>query len=192
MPGLRTTLVLCVAALAACASTPAPTGPAAARLYLDPRTAATITMAGQPFVFAREHTALAVNARDYISLTAIDVNRAGRHALYWWGYTWSTIDRRGDPGEAAAASDWVLVADGRQIALRATTQPPIELGISRPPSPLPVRDARQLLFVADAEDLEYLGSAAQLSLQSTDGSSVFPLWKGAGNELKALLERLGR
>ena len=59
--------------LAGCASEQ-PAGP---REYLDERTAATITVAGESMVFAYDRPDLGVNARDYVTLTAVDVNTAG-------------------------------------------------------------------------------------------------------------------
>ena len=73
----------------------------------------------RPLVFARERPSLAVNARDYISLVAVDVNRGGQHQLYWYGYVWTTIDDGGQLAAAARRAEWLLLADTRPIAAAA-------------------------------------------------------------------------
>ena len=59
-------------------------------------------MAPGSLVFARERPELAVHARDYITLVPLDVNRMGKHSLYFYVYVWSTIDKRGLPANEAA------------------------------------------------------------------------------------------
>jgi hypothetical protein len=163
-----------------------------ARQYLDQRSAATITTMSRPFVFARERPSLAVNARDYISIVAIDVNRGGRHELYWYGYDWSTIDHRAEDLPAADAARWLLVADGRPIALQPAAEPPEQVGIARAPLAPPARNARLILFGADRDELSYVAAAGELSLQRADGSDTFFLWRDARTQLRALLERMAR
>ena len=104
---------LIVAATAAVTS-PAAFGAELVREYLDEKTAATITVTSASMIFARERPELAVNARDYISLAALEVNRAGTRSYYWFAYVWSTIDRRDDTPLLIESDELVLMADGRR------------------------------------------------------------------------------
>ena len=167
-------------------------GPAT-RQYLDRRTGATITVATRELVFARLRTAYAVNARDYVSLVAVDVNRGGRHSLYWWGYLWSTIDdgRTGNPAATATSEPrWVLLADGRPIVLQPAPAPAAELGLGELPLARPVRHARAVLFVADAEMLDYVSRSTAVRVQTEDGSGVLEIWRDARTELRAFVGAL--
>jgi hypothetical protein len=165
----------------------------AVRSYLDQTTAATITVAVQTFVFARERTDLAVNARDYISLVPIEVNRSGQRAYYWFGYAWSTIDRRDQNPIVTASDELVLVADGRPIRLQRATTPSRELGLATPPTPSPARAAVAVLCPTDAEILNYVGAAAELHVQlirDGQGEDFLP-WRDARAALNAFVSTLG-
>src|SRR5205085_7065875 len=63
------------------------------REYLDEDTAATVTVVGEPLVFAYAIPALAANQRDYVTLAAAAVNRNGKVSYVLIAYFWSTIDR---------------------------------------------------------------------------------------------------
>ncbi len=161
---------------------------AGARHYLDRQTGATITTMDRPLVFARERSSLAVNARDYISLVAIDVNRGGQHQLYWYGYLWTTIDDGGQLSAEAPTTDWLLLADARPIELRRVSTAPRDLGVADPPLAAPVRNATQLMFSADAEALAYLGVASSLALRCA--GTDYTLWRDARENLKGFLGQL--
>lgn len=169
-------LALAVAGLAGCATLPDDEP----REYLDSRTAATITVGGPALVFARERPELAVNARDYVTLVPIDVNRAGTHTQYYYGYLWSTIDkRRADASaEAVPASRLDLVADGRRIALRPHAGPLRELGLGDEPLPPPSRSAEVLVAPTTREVQSFVADATELRAVATvSGSSEqFELW----------------
>ena len=87
--------------------------------YLDEDTAATITVVGEPLVFAYARRDLAANARDYVTLAAAAVNRAGKVSYVIIGYNWSTVDPRLRPDPLPAAEPLVLQADDRRIAAHA-------------------------------------------------------------------------
>lgn len=163
------------------------------RSYLDETTAATITLAVDTFVFARERTDLAVNARDYVSLVPIEVNRAGDRTYYWSAYVWSTIDRReGDP-IVTQSDEFVLMADGRPIRLQRDTRLPRQLGIAALPTPFPVRAAVAVLFPTDPEILSYVGAATDLRMQRIRNGQdeEFSLWRDARQALRSFVGALG-
>jgi hypothetical protein len=169
----------------------AQTRTAATRTYLDRQTGATITTMERPFVFARERPSLAVNARDYISLVAVEVNLAGERHLYWYGYIWTTIDDGSALATMAHEAEWLLLADVRPVALHDAGAMPRALGIATPPLSAPVRHATAVVFHADADVLDYVAGAGSLSVHAAD-SAEFPLWRDARDELAAFLGRLSR
>lgn len=165
---------------------------AAVREYLDEKTAATVTVTDSSFVFARERTDLAVNARDYLSLAAIEVNRVGQRAYFWSGYVWSTIDRRDRAPVFDPKATLVLLADGRPIPLTADGRSSREVGIGRAPTPVPARSATAVLFATDPETLAFVSQASELSvlLVREGASESLTLWRDARQPLVAFLRHL--
>jgi hypothetical protein len=161
--------------------------------YLDEQTAATVTTALEPLVFARERSDLAVNARDYVSLVPIEVNRSGVRRYYWFGYLWSTIDRRNGETPLAQGDQLVLLADGRPIALPAAASSMRELGIARPPLKRPGRAAVALLLQADPDSVTFAGHAAELSLTliRNGQNQDFELWRDEREDVTAFVTYLG-
>lgn len=186
-PGhLRATAFASIAlALGACAARP-PDGP---REYLDEISAATVTVAPGSLVFARERPELAVHARDYITVVPLDVNRAGSHALYFYVYLWSTIDKRGIEHRDTAIGGIHLLADGRRIPLVPTQATARELGLAQPPVRAPSDSAELLIVPTDRETLEFVSRAIDLGavLRRDGGDDRYHLWSGRGDSIVALL-----
>lgn len=170
-------LVVAMVALAAggCASQP----PDSVRQYLDERSAATVTVAAGSLVFARDRPELAVHARDYLTLVPVDVNRGGKHVLYFYGYIWSTIDKRRLPAADDRTGQFELVADGRRIPLVAVKAGPRDLGLAQRPVPAPADSAELLIAITNRETLEFLAAAATIHAAAQhDGiSDRYDLWK---------------
>ncbi len=168
-----------------------------ARQYQDEATAVTVTTTVEPLVLAREVSLLAVNARDYLSLFPVEVNRAGQRRYYLFGYSWSTIDRRGDARAAVAGEvAFNLRADDRDIVLKMAEREFQSAALSALPVPAPVPAARPLLFPVDRATLLFVGTARVLSAHSGDAPATAPvepyrLWKRPGGGLNAFLERIG-
>jgi hypothetical protein len=179
-------LVVVVVALAAgaCASPPSD-GP---RQYLDEKSAATVTVAREALVFARDRPELAVHARDYLTLVPIDVNRMGTHEVYFYGYVWSTIDKRGSGYLRDGVAGFEIIADGRRIPLVPVNATPRELGLVEPPLRAPSASARLLIARTDRETLAIVTNAGELSAaELNDGlSEPYVLWSGSPGALLAL------
>jgi hypothetical protein len=163
-------------AVGACASPPTG-GP---RQYLDKKSAATVTVASEALVFARDRPELAVHARDYLTLVPVDVNRMGTHVLYFYGYAWSTIDKRGAMAGHEGAANFEIIADGRRIPLTPVVATPRELGLAEPPIRAPSASARLLVARTDRETLALVAAAAELgAAELRDGTSEpYELWSG--------------
>lgn len=171
--------------------------PSGARQYQDDNTAVTITVASEPIVLAREVSMLAVNARDYVSLYPLEVNRAGQRKYYFFGYSWSTIDRRDDKGAAVPLdAELNLQADDRTVVLRMSPSEFQNAGVSALPVPRPVPDARPLLFPADRSTLLFVGTARGFSAQLGGPASAAALeqyrqWTVPHSGFAGFFERIG-
>jgi hypothetical protein len=172
---LRASLVAAALSLAACATSP----PAEdVREYLDEQTAATVTVGLRPMVFALERPNLAVHARDYLTLVPVDVNRAGAHQRYFYGYLWSTIDKQrvGEPEQQALRFE--LVADGRRVPLTPVAGKPRDLGLGEAPLPPPSATAVPLMSATTREVQEFVAVAQEIVAVAVyqEGSERFALW----------------
>lgn len=84
---------------------------------LDERSGISLRVVAEPLVLARERRDVAANARDYLTLAAVERNAAGHRDLVLLAYRWSTIDRRVDPQDDVGANALVLLIDGRDLRL---------------------------------------------------------------------------
>ena len=183
--------VLSVALLAWAAGVPAADD--SVRQYVDETTAASITVAVEPLIFARERSDLAANSRDYVTLTAIEVNIMGKRSYLWSAYIWSTIDRRDRQQLVAPGDELVLVADGRPIPLRSDSKTLREHGLGGSPTRAPARTAVPVLFAADLESIGYVARASELRIELIHAGSndAFVLWKDGRAALRAFTQGVG-
>lgn len=172
---LATGALLAAICLAGCASEQ-PAGP---REYLDERTAATITVAGESMVFTCSRPELGVNARDYVTLTAVDVNTSGRHATHLVGYAWSTLDKR---AVEESGSHYELVTDDRTLPLQPMPDGFRSIGVNEPPIPVPSRGALPLTAPITRDQLQFLrDTPGAYVVRTRDGvQERFDLWRDAG------------
>jgi hypothetical protein len=163
--------------------------------YQDEKTAVTVTVATTPVVLAREVPMLAVNARDYLNLTAIEVNRTGQRRYYFFGYSWSTIDRREqDADSAARVAELVLKADDRVLTLNMSPREFETAGLVTLPLPPPGPGARPVLYPADRATLAYVGAAEVLSAEFSSAAGATPAepyrpWNGSAADFESFLDR---
>lgn len=148
------------------------------REYLDEQTAATVTVLGRPIVFAMDQPQLAVHARDYLTLVPIDVNRAGAHQRYYYGYAWSTLDKRGLTATEEPPTRYELIADGRRISLVPLTVPPRDLGLGEAPVPAPNARAVRVIAATSSEVQEFVTGAEEIVAVAVreGGGDRFALW----------------
>jgi hypothetical protein len=86
---------------------------------LDETSGITITRVFEPMAFFHEHPRLAANARDYIYVGPVELNRAGRYEYVLWMSFCSTIDR-GERTGLEYPAGISLVADGESMQLVET------------------------------------------------------------------------
>ncbi len=186
------TLLRCCAAglsvllVAGCAATAGPRQ----HEYLDETTAATVTVGRDTLVFARERPELAVNARDYLTVVPVDVNRSGTHTVYLFGYAWSTIDKRGVDETPGA---YAIVADDRSIGLALAPGGTRELGIGTAPLRPPSRTAVAVVAATSRETLRFIVAATDVRVLRTRDGLVerFALWHDSRPALDEFLQGEG-
>ena len=174
--------VASLAALAGCASLPAPEPPS----YLDERTGITLTVVDAPLVFARDRRDLAANARDYLTLVGVSRNESGRITSALLLHRWSTIDAR-VATPPAAEPKLVIVADGRDIrpatlgSLPKEFQPSTTHDLWLPP----VSAVATTAYRIDAATLRYIAESARVSAFVDERGDELPyvLWRDGRDAL---------
>lgn len=165
------TLALC-ATLTACSS-----APARPPQYLDPDTAASVTTVTTPIVFARAHQDVAANARQYVTVAAVSVNRSGHFDYVLLVYLWSTVDPRlgahRHPGQ-----NIILLADDRAIRLVRDGSSLHQVGISAPLHAPEHMHGQPRIYRTDLETLKFLGQARRmrLLLEGDEDPRPFDVW----------------
>ena len=139
--------------------------------FLDERTGATVIVTAEPWVFALERSIFAANARDYVSLTAVEVDRSGRLQMYLIGYVWSTIDSRSRIERAdPAVQPLELLADGRLITLKAESRFPDDLLDDRRLKAPASAHLRRAAYLVSRDILQYLATCRQATVDFRTGT----------------------
>jgi hypothetical protein len=167
-------------------------GPAPPQEYLDEDTAATITVVGTPLVFANERRDLGANARDYVTVAAAAVNRAGKITYVVIAYFWSTVDPRLRPDALLSPAVLSLQADDRRIDLRLDGHSAHEAGIGHPVHEPPGSAVTPYVYRTDLPTLRFLAEARHLKLISDGEVSVleFDLWEDRRASLRAFVRHM--
>ena len=163
-------------ALSACTTLP---GTASPEEYLDPTTAATISIVGKPLVFAHERPERAAHMRDYVTLAAAAVNRSGKTDYVLVAYDWTTFDEHGRSGEAPSPTTVLVVAaDDRRITLNLAGHSAHEVGIGTPVHPPPVGSATPDIYRTDLATMRFIAAARHLAVlkQSDAAATSYPIW----------------
>jgi hypothetical protein len=190
---------LLASAIAGCAG--APTSAPEPPQYLDPVTAAMVTSASSPMVFARAHQDVSANSRQYLTVGAVSINRSGRYEYLLLVYLWSTVDPRlgadRHPGQ-----NLIWLADDRAIRLVRDGRSLNEAGISRPlyapdhgsgrlahgSAGLGHGSSGPRIYHTDRQTLLFLSSAKRLRLvlEGDDDARPFDVWTDGRRALAQL------
>ena len=176
--------------LSACASSG---GAGRPKEYLDESTAVTVITVDTPLVFARERRELAANARDYVTLAATAVNRAGKMDYLIVAYRWSTVDTRLETDHSGSTDVLVLSADDRRIELRSASGSARDFGIDKPVHPPPGPRHPPVVYRTDLASLRFIAASRQLSLQTGAGELAprFDIWEDGRAALDGFVSSQG-
>lgn len=147
------------------------------REYLDPVTAASVTVVASPIVFARAHQDVSSNSRQYATVAAVSVNRSGRYDYMLLVYMWSTVDPR-LAADVHPAETVLLLADDRAIKLTRDGRTLKEAGLAHPVhAPAHTRGAPRL-YRTDKATVEFISKARRLRLQleGDEDPRPFDIW----------------
>ena len=175
--------------LCACA---APAGDSPPREYLDEETGATVTLQSDALVFAYSRRELAANARDYVTLQAAAVNRAGKLSYVLISYVWSTVDPRMREEPLLNPELLVLQADDRRIQLNARGHTARDAGIGMTVDPPTGSNAPPTVYGTDLATLRFIAESRHLALAlDTERSTlIYDLWEDRRADLARFVRHL--
>ncbi len=160
--------------------------------YLDDETAATVTVVGEPLVFANPRIDLAANVRDYVTLAAAAVDRNGKVSYVLIGYFWSTVDPRLRRDAPPSPEPLVLQADDRRISLALRGHSAHEAGIGVPVHAPAGTDTPPNVYGTDLATLRFLAEARHLALVADSGGNDFgyDLWEDRRTALREFVRHM--
>jgi hypothetical protein len=160
--------------------------------YLDPETAATVTVVGEPLVFANPRPDLAANARDYVTVAAAAVDRSGKVSYVLIAYFWSTIDPRIHTDPLPNPEPLTLQADDRRIALNLRGHSAYEAGIGVPVHAPPGPPVTPNVYATDLGTLRSIAESRQLTLvtETAVTSITYGLWEDHRAALRAFVQHM--
>lgn len=165
------------------------------RTVLDERSGASLTVVDQPLVLARERRDVAVQARDYLTLVAAEINESGKRRLLWVLHQWSTIDARATGLRPARSTPLVLVADGRDMRLVPIDDSDALRYLANPLLRAP-EDANAVttVYAIDAATLEYVATCNHLSAALPESGLTLPFgpWSDGRPALRRFVAQVGR
>jgi hypothetical protein len=148
--------------------------------YLEKATGLTVTVLDRVIVFYREDTRIAANARDYLYMGPVEINRSGKHMYYLWLGNWSTIDRvAGQLKSDPARQQVFVVIDGQPLELLDRVGLS-EIGIDMQPYRLPSTADSSVYFRVSRDQIRSLAKAATVVIQvgEAERSFRYRIWQG--------------
>lgn len=134
--------------------------------WLDPVSAVTITAQATPLLLARPEKRRTVNGRDYVRLTAIEVNRMGERRLYLLAVLWSNANLSGKQWRdfESAFTQIEVSMDDRALTLTRHPEDVSSLGIGVSPLPLPIPGSRQIFYSIERSELRAMAESKAVQL----------------------------
>ena len=176
-------LLLATAVVTGCASVPQDKP---LRERLDDATGATVTTLERPMAFYRERPMLAANARDYIYIGPVEVNRSGELTYMLWATYASTIDRGRGSGLRVPARAYLML-DGTPLELTAANRPAHRRqALGEWLYVAPIVGGNRVLYDLTRAQVVAITSASDLGLvtEQEDGATAeFEAWRDSTAEL---------
>lgn len=140
--------------------------------YLDEQTGATVSVVGEPLVFAHDR-ASAPGPGDYVTLVAAAVDQSGDLGYVLIKYCWSVGAQQASAAEQCAAAPLVLQADDRRIELVLRPGSARDAGIGVAVHRPPFGTAPPYVYSTDLATMRYISECHHLSLRVAGGDPSY-------------------
>jgi hypothetical protein len=156
------------------------------RQILDEKTALTITGLKAPLVLAKAEPQLGVNARDYVQVAPLEINRQGQLRYYLWMGFWSTVSHASVDLLSQRFERIYLFADGEPMELVMTTATTSEEAGAKQLYRKPVDAGLDAYYAVTADQLGRIGAAKEIYLVSArDEHARYDAWEWNADALTA-------
>lgn len=158
----------------------------APREYLDERTAATITVVRDPWIFTRGSVRAGTGEyRDFLHLYAIDVNRMGEHKQYIAALHSLSLEGMTDWADPPRLE---LKADAWSMSFQASPAEAREIGIAQPVAESYALEATWWYFPIDKQRLATIANGPQLEAELVwrGERTTYAMWRSGREELSEL------
>ncbi len=158
---------------------------------LDPLTSVTITYSQPHLIFFRNASDRGADARDYIDMAPIEVNRSGNFRYFLWLGIWKTVQ---DAQSEQSLSDFdsvVVVADGHPLSLEIAGWTADAIGASEPVYRKPIASAADAYYEVTIDQLRLIAKAKDVRLRSTGTQrEIYVPWDDQKSGKAGLIEFL--
>lgn len=179
---------LLISLLAGCASSSQVVGE-----KLDPLTSATMTFSSTPMVMYRDDPGHAAQARNFISLGPLEVNRSGNYQYFLWLGIWNTNHTVSIEDHRNGFKSIVLFVDGEPLQLELSGWLPEAIGASEHVYAKPVASAADAYYQLTADQIRLIAESNDIQLRTTGFSPrSFEPWDdqlAARASFQSLLQR---
>lgn len=134
---------------------------------LDSRTGVTVMRATPPVILYRDTSYRAANARDFVYLGPIEVNRMGRFDYFLWLGVWSTLDDIYAEPQRDGFESVTIFADGEPMTLDATGWTLDAIGVSDPVYVAPIASAADVYYRVTMDQIRLLAEARDIEIVTT-------------------------
>lgn len=159
------------------------------RQHLDERTALVLTGLQRPLILHKDEPGLAANARDYIQLGPLEINRQGELRYYLWMSIWSTIDRAGDLRWRQGFEVVHVFADGEPVDVELSAW-----NLARERAEVsfyekPVHGAVDAFYPVTLDQLRRIAAATEVyAVAGPQSRDRYQAWEWSPSALRAFVE----
>jgi hypothetical protein len=159
------------------------------RQTLDERTALVLTGVNTPLVLYKEQPQLAVNAREYVQVAPLEINRRGELRYYLWMGIWSTIDRGPTTDVERRFQHVYLFVDEEPMELEVASWALDDHGTGLHFYSRQVTTAVDAYYAVTADQVRRIGAAREVYLVSgADPEGRYHAWQWDASALTAFAD----
>jgi len=161
---------------------------------LDPLTGVTVTYSNTSLIVYRDSPSRAANARNYVDIGPIEVNKSGSYKYYLWLGIWNTLQTGGLEELRDGFESIVLIADGEPLLFDVAGWTPAAIETSEPVYPKAFAASLDAYYRVTADQIRVIAEARDLQLRTTGSlPREFELWgdqKTARRDIQQFLNRV--
>lgn len=144
---------------------------------LDSQTGVTVSSSTEPLVLYRDEPGRAANAKSFLYLGPIRVNRSGDYQYFLWLGIWNTIQAASPADRQSQFDSVVLFVDGEPLLLDVSGWNQAAIGVSEPVYAKPVATSADAYYRVTADQIRLIAESSELRVRTAGPAPrEFDLW----------------